>query len=90
MPAFAATYSRKQKQVLYREAIDNAQPIAAILRAARAGELDGLEPAEQASLGAISNAWAGTLVKEERMKRAGQTRTRRDPRPEAPPCRIRW
>lgn len=81
MPAFAAKYSPEQRETLYRECIDEARPVAEVLRAAQAGTLDGLDVVQQAQLGAMPYGYAARLVKDERADRRGVKRSGKEPIP---------
>lgn len=83
MPAFAATYSTEQRETLYRECIDEARPVAQVLRDAQAGTLEGLEPEQQAQLGTMSYGYATRLVKDEGHARRGVKRSGKEPIPGA-------
>lgn len=81
MGAFAAKYSQDQRETLYRECIDEARPVAEVLRAAQAGTLDGLEVVQQTQLGAMPYGYAARLVKDERADRRGVKRSGKEPIP---------
>lgn len=83
MPAFAAKYSTEQRETLYRECIDEARPVAQVLRDAQAGTLDGLDPVQQAQLGAMPYGYAARLVKDEGHARRGVKRSGKEPIPGA-------
>ncbi len=79
MPAFSAKYGPKVWEVLYAECIDNSRGLTDVLRAARAGELQGLDAAQQATMGAMGYGYASRKLKDERLLRQGLNRRRKDP-----------
>lgn len=81
MPAFVEMYSSEQREVLFREVIDHGRSAKDVLRAARAGELEGLSSADGATLGRMAYGYALQLVRDERQERTGVAGARKEPEP---------
>lgn len=78
MPAFVEKFSENMRAALFRACIDNGQSVRAALRAAEAGELEGLSSEDQAVLASMAYGYAATLVKDERERRGEVAKVRAD------------
>lgn len=78
MPAFVEKYSPEMRAALYSAVLERGQTTRAALRAAAAGELPDLSAEDQAILAGIAYGYASELVADEKLRRAGNVRAKKD------------
>lgn len=78
MPAYVEIYSADMRTALFHATIDREMSVQGALRAAAAGELEGLSTEDQRTLGGIAYAYACELVREEKLRRGAVKKVRDD------------
>jgi hypothetical protein len=78
MPNFVEKYSAEMRAALYTAVLEREQTLRATLRAAAAGELPDLGAEDQATLAGMAYGYAAQLVADERLRRAGNVRAKKD------------
>lgn len=78
MPAFARQYSTEMREALFRAVFERELSVQRALNAAAAGQLDGLNRADQTTLAKMAYPYACELVRNERADRGAMTKVRED------------